>query len=124
MAKRTIKPKDGNPFAGTGEDKRPAPLKPYACRKLRGPGTHEGYDVFMAHDEADAKRQWFCHHGLALRTHAYDLQCQELDRNHPACKDAKIVTAPVDEGGSVEAMMKRDFIDVQQDIARKTVAAT
>ncbi len=119
MAKKIEREKvnSGDPFKGTLEKRVKPKPRYFAVRKLRGPGEHSGYLTIQAHDEADAKRQWFNKHGQAQRSHAFDLQAVELGINHPSVKEAIRAPHPSGQGGeSVQDMMNQDFAQVQQAI--------
>ena len=119
---KPLKVKTGDPFSGLGKDKKPSAVRYFALRLLRGPkavaAKHQGYLVVKAFSGGDAKRQWFNHYGYSQRSHAFDLQAVELDRNHPSCKEAITAPHPAGQGLSMQQMMDQDFSAVQEEITK------
>ena len=97
--------------------RRPIKKRLFAVRQMNGPKRHAD-KVFIAYDNTDAGRQFFCFYGLTGKTYRYRLVATEVPSDHPAAKDAIECNTPrsIDEL-TMDKLQAEQFEDQQAILA-------
>jgi hypothetical protein len=106
------------------KQKRGLPKKYFAVRQIAGPTAHRDVIIFCS-DQLEAKRQFFCWHGLTGKTYRYQLRAVEIPSDHPEAEKAVECPHPRGVGErTLDAIQQEQFEDVEQMVKSGEAANT